>query len=291
MSNNGQSEDPFVTPEWLLEHLDAPDLVVVDASYYLSTMNRDADAEFVAGHIPGAIRFDIDAIKDKSSDLPHMLPDPSFFASEVGAMGIGDGMRIVVYDGAGIFSAPRVWWTFKIFGATDVVILDGGFPAWKEKGFAIEEGPARARSRRTFTARFDHSAVADLGDIRRALADPGVQVVDARSAERFRGEAPEPRPGLPSGHMPGSLNLPFSEIVSRGRLRDADSIRSALERHNIDTSRPVITTCGSGVSAAILSLAFAKIGHPPKALYDGSWSEWASRDDTPIATGEPDRSK
>jgi len=279
--------EPFVSVDWLRENLDAPDLVVVDGSYYLATMKRDPEAEFLAGHIPGAVRFDIDTVKDHANPLPHMLPDEAGFAEAVGAMGIGDDTRIVVYDGAGLYSAPRVWWMFTVFGARDVRILEGGLPAWREAGGPIEEGPARARSKQGFTAKLHRDAVADLAAIETALADPVVQVVDARSAERFRGEAPEPRAGLPNGHMPGSVSLPFSEIMENGRLKDEGAIRDALERHAIDPARPVITSCGSGVSAAILTLAFHKIGHPPQALYDGSWTEWASRPDAPIGTGDP----
>jgi thiosulfate/3-mercaptopyruvate sulfurtransferase len=278
---------PFVSADWLKENLDAPDLVIVDGSYYLAAMNRDAEAEFLAGHVPGAVRFDIDTVKDRANPLPHMVPSADEFASAVGAMGIGDDSRIVVYDGAGLFSAPRVWWMFTIFGANNVSILEGGFPAWRAAGGSIEEGPARRRDPKNFTAKLDREAVADLPRIEAALADPTIQVVDARSAARFRGEAPEPRAGLPSGHMPGSVNLPHTEIVEDGRLKDPQSIRDALDRHGIDPAQPVITSCGSGVSAAILTLAFMRIGHPPKALFDGSWTEWASRESAPIGTGDP----
>lgn len=276
---------PFVSVEWLNERLAAPDIVVVDGSWYLPTMNRDPEAEYRAGHIPGAVRFDIDTVKDPTNPLPHMLPQPDVFGAQVGAMGIGDGMKIVIYDGAGLFSAPRVWWTFKVFGARDVAILEGGFPAWKAQGMPVEEGEVRLRAPRTFTARLDHSAVADLRDIQRMLETGAAQVVDARPADRFRGETPEPRPGVRSGHMPGSLNLPFADITENGRLKDPAAIKEALERAGIDPSRPVVTSCGSGVSAAILSLAFESIGRPAKALYDGSWTEWGSREDLPLGTG------
>jgi thiosulfate/3-mercaptopyruvate sulfurtransferase len=191
----------------------------------------------------------------------------------------------VVYDGAGLFSAPRVRWTFQVFGARDVLILDGGFPAWRREGRPIEVGEPRKRAPRTFTPRLDRSAVADREFIRRNLSTGAAQIVDARSADRFRGEAPEPRPGLPSGHIPGSLNLPFSEIVDDGRLKSPDGVAAAVKKAGIDLQRPVVTTCGSGVSAAILALAFDSIGRPVKSIYDGSWTEWASQPDSPIATG------
>src|SRR5215211_602483 len=217
-------------------------------------MNRDPEAEFLAGHIPGAVRFDIDTIKDKDSPLPHMMPSAESFASAMRALGIGDGMKIVVYDGAGLFSAPRVWWTFRTFGARDVSILDGGLPAWKAEGRPLEEGTSRPRKPRHFTARLDHSAVADLADVRRALEAGSAQVVDMRSAERFRGEAPEPRPELRSGHMPGALNLPSSELIAGGRLKSEADLRALLDTAGVDPDRPIVTSCGSGVSAAILTL-------------------------------------
>lgn len=275
----------FVTPDELAGHLDDPDLVVVDGSWYLPAMNRDPAAEFLAGHVPGAVRIDIDTLRDADSALPHMLPKPDDFAAAVGELGIGEDTRVVVYDGAGLFSAPRVWWMFTVFGARGVRILDGGFPAWTAAGHPVERGAARLRPGRSFTARLDASVVADLVEVRHALNTGAAQVVDARSAERFRGAAPEPRPGLRPGHMPGSLNLPFTAVVTDGSLADPATITAAAEAAGIDPNRPVITSCGSGVSAAILWLALERIGRPPVALYDGSYAEWGARVDVLVERG------
>jgi len=279
----GPASKSLVCTQWLQDHLDAPDVVVVDGSYYLAAMKRNAREEYLAGHIPGAIFFDIDAVADHSSSLPHMLPSPEAFSSAMRAMGIGDGTTIVVYDGAGLFSAPRVWWTFRTFGVRDVYVLDGGLPKWKAEGRPLDFGEVK-RTPRHFTARFNRGAVADAADVQRALSQSDIQVVDARSAARFAGTAPEPRPGLKSGHMPGAFNLPWETIVEDGRLVAPDRIRSAFAGAGIDVDKPVVTTCGSGVSAAILWLALDALGKEPKGLYDGSWTEWASRGDLPIAT-------
>lgn len=276
--------DIFVSTAWLAERLDAPDIVVVDGSWYLPVHARDPAAEYAERRIPGAVRFDIDTVKDQSSSLPHMLPKPDVFAAAVGAMGIGDGMRIVVYDGLGLFSAPRVRWTFRTFGAKDVVILEGGMPKWLAEGRPIEEGAPPLRKPRSFTARLDHSAIADADDVARALDTGSAQVVDARPADRFRGEAPEPRAGVRTGHMPGSFNLPFPAIVENGVLKSPDAIAAAFREAGLDPDKPVLTSCGSGVSAAILSTALETIGKPARALYDGSWAEWGASD-RPIATG------
>jgi thiosulfate/3-mercaptopyruvate sulfurtransferase len=273
----------LVTTQWLQDHLDAPDIVIVDGSFYLPAMKRDAREEYLAGHIPGAVYFDIDAISDHASDLPHMLPSPEAFSSAMRNLGIGDGTTIVVYDGAGLFSAPRVWWTFRTFGVRDVYILDGGLPKWKGEGRPLDFGEVR-RTPRHFTARFNRGAVADVEDVKKALAHPDIQVVDARSTGRFAGTAPEPRPGLKSGHMPGALNLPYDTLLEDGRLVAPEQVRAKFAAAGVDLDKPVVTSCGSGVTAAVLCFALDAIGKEPKALYDGSWTEWASRGDLPIET-------
>jgi thiosulfate/3-mercaptopyruvate sulfurtransferase len=229
--------------------------------------------------------FDIDALSDQTSPLPHMLPRPEAFARAMGELGIGDGMRIVIYDGAGLFSAPRAWWTLRTFGVRDVTILAGGAPAWREQGRPWTDEPTSRRPA-TFTARMDHAAVADRDQVASILTSGSAQVVDARPAERFRGDAPEPRPGVRSGHMPGSLNLPASRLIAHGQLKPEAELRAAFAEAGVALDRPIVTSCGSGVTAAIVSLALESLGHPPRALYDGSWSEWGGDPAAPVATGD-----
>lgn len=276
----------FVSPDWLAAHLDDPKVRVIDASWYLPGEPRDPDAEYRAGHIPGAVRFNLDEVADHSVDLPHMLPSEAEFSAAVGALGIGDGDTIIIYDGAGLRAAPRVWWTFKVFGAADVRILDGGLPRWRAEGRAVDTGIV-VPTRRTFTAKLDRACVRAVDDVRAILAAKTATVVDARPAERFRGEAPEPRPGVRGGHMPGSHNVPSGPLVVGGTLAPAETLAAAFAAGGVTVGDDIVTSCGSGVTAAILWLALETLGQPVEklALYDGSWTEWGGRADTPVVTG------
>jgi thiosulfate/3-mercaptopyruvate sulfurtransferase len=267
--------------EWLAGKLGDDKVVVVDGSYYLTTENRNAKEEYLKAHIPGAVFFDINAISDKETDLPHMLPGPDQFGAALSALGVSEKDTIVVYDGKGLYSAPRVWWTLRIFGAKDVYILDGGMPAWKAEGRPTESGEVK-RPSRTFKAEMDTGAVAMVADVQMALNSEDVQVVDARSAGRFAGTEPEPRKGLRGGHMPGALNVPFTEIVENGRLAAPEKIAAAFAKGGVDTDKPMITSCGSGVTAVVLALGLDAIGKKMPRVYDGSWTEWASRADLPV---------
>jgi thiosulfate/3-mercaptopyruvate sulfurtransferase len=260
----------LVSTDWLASRLNDPAVMVLDGSYYLASHKRDADAEFLAGHIPGAQRFDIDAISDKSNPLPHMLPSPEQFASQVGALGVGDGMMVVLYDGLGLYGAARVWWTFRAFGSDNVRVLDGGMPKWKAEGRPLETGPAKSRPAKAFTPKFNRDMVASIDDVQKVLLDKTAQVVDARAADRFRGDAPEPRAGLRGGHMPGAFNVPFGEVLKDGRLKSHDEIAAAFRQAGVDLDKPAVTSCGSGVTASILTFAIDALGKPPGRVYDGS---------------------
>ena len=278
--------DALVSTDWLAEHLSAPDVHVVDASYYLPGEGLDPRAEFELHHIPGAVFFDIDDIADEKSPLPHMLPPLEKFSSRVRKLGLGDGVRIVVYDQRGIWSAPRVWWTFRTFGHDDVAVLDGGLPKWLAEGRPVEDGP-ELPTERHFTARMNSFMVRDREQLLANLESRREQVLDARSSGRFEGTEPEPREGLRPGRIPGSLNLPYPDLLEpeSQTLRPPEELRERLTAAGVDLKRPVATTCGSGVTAAILSLALHVIGHKDVALYDGSWTDWGQPGDTPVETG------
>jgi thiosulfate/3-mercaptopyruvate sulfurtransferase len=285
MSSWSRPDDPLVSTAWLAAHLEAPDVRVVDASWHLPGSGRDARAEYAACHIPGAVFFDIDAISDPASPLPHMAPSPELFSSRVRKLGLGDGVRIVVYDSLGIFSAPRAWWLFRLMGHEEVLVLDGGLKAWLAQGRPVED-MAPVQKERHFTARRRGDLVRDRTQVAGKLATGSAQIVDARPAARFAGTAPEPREGLPSGHMPGALNVPWSQLVDpeTGTMRDPQAIAATFRAAGVDLSRRIVTSCGSGVSACVLALGLARIGLWDVPVYDGSWSEWASQPDAAIAT-------
>ena len=277
--------DALVSTEWLAAHLDAPDVRIVDGTWFMPHMERDARAEYEACHIPGAVYFDIDDIADADTDLPHMLPSPEKFSSRVRKLGLGDGNRIVIYDANGGFSAAaRVWWMFRVFGHEDVAFLDGGLVKWQAEKRPIEDIPPVPRERH-FTARVNHFLVRDVEHLIKNVDTAKEQVIDGRSAGRFVGTEPEPRPCRKKGRIPGSVNLPFLDLLDNENhmtFKSADEISKAMNDAGVDTTKPMVTTCGSGVTAAILTLGFYLLGHEDVAVYDGSWSEWGDHYDTPV---------
>ena len=285
---NLMADDPktLVSTDWLAEHMKDPDLRILDASTYLPGVDRDGRTEYDAVHIPGARFFDIDDVSDGRSDLPHMVPPIEKFMSRVRAMGVGDGHQIVVYDGSGLFSAARVWWLFRLMGQDNIAVLDGGLPKWIAEGREVEDLAPVIRDRH-MTVRFQNQMVRDVTQVSSASKLGTSQIVDARSAARFRGEAPEPREGLRSGHIPNSRNVPFTDLLNDDKtMKTPDQTRAIFESAGVDLKKPIITTCGSGVTAAVLGLALERMGHDMWSLYDGSWTEWGMFPTVPVATGE-----
>ena len=277
--------DPLVSTAWLAERLGAADLQIIDATWFMPGDPRTGRDAFAAEHIPGAVFFDIDGIADPATDLPHMLPSPRAFSEAAGALGLRREATIVVYDGQGIFSAPRVWWTLRTMGFASVRVLDGGLPKWRAEGRAVESRVA-APVPTLLQPAFEPTLVRDLRSVRDLLARRAAQVIDARPGPRFHAEVPEPRAGLRGGHMPGACNVPFGGVLQAdGTMRSAPELRAIFEAEGVDLSAPIVTTCGSGISAAVLALALARLGREDVAVYDGSWTEWGGRADTPVATG------
>ena len=281
-------DDPktLVSTQWLAAHLKDPDLRVLDASWYLPGSKRDPFAEYQAAHIPGARFFDLDDVSDHRSDLPHMVPPVEKFMSRMRAIGVGDGHQIVVYDGSGLFSAPRVWWLFKLMGQMDIAVLDGGFPKWQAEGHPVEDLPPILRDRHMMVRR-QNQMVKDVTQVSAASKLGDSEIVDARSPGRFYGKDPEPRPGLRAGHIPGSKNVFYKDLLKADdTMKSPDEMRQVFLEAGVDLDKPVITSCGSGVTAAILSLGLTRMGKTDHSLYDGSWTEWGMFPTLPIATGK-----
>ena len=279
--------DALVSTEWLADHLNAPDVRVVDASWYLPAQQRNAREEYDDEHIPGAVFFDIDEVSDSNTILPHMLPPAEKFSSKVRKLGLGNGNKIVIYDGTGFASAAaRVWWMFRTFGHRDVTVLDGGFPKWLREGRAVEDLPPVPRTRH-FVAHYNHMLVRDLEHVRANVTSGREMLIDARGAERFKGAAPEPRPAKHQGHIPGSVNLPFTDLIDeRTRcMLPAAQLKARFDAIGVDPGRPITVTCGSGITACTVALALNLLGHEDVSVFDGSWAEWGNRDDTPIEQG------
>ncbi len=273
----------LVTPRWLAEHIDDTNIVILDARMSPPGLipKRNIQAEFEQGHIPGAVYFDIDAIADSSTDLPHMLPSPQVFSEMVGQLGASEQHTLVIYDDGNLFSAPRVWWTFRIFGAQKVYILAGGFSGWQQAGFVLESGPTFPTPQ-TFNATFNDAAVKNVHEVLAALGNNEIQILDARPAGRFKALEPEPRPGLRLGRIPGSINVPWGSMVENGNLKLPQELEAIFAAQGVDLTKPIITSCGSGVTAAVVALGLAAVNAPSVALYDGSWAEWGASDSLPI---------